>query len=244
MTRKTLARMDDPYNGIILILELVQSHQPTLEELGKLITEEKSTRGLRVQYNSGKEDILFFCRCQLGIIKLTGRRFELTETGRLLHRYLYTPAFAEELFRLLVQESAERFSYFYHVYSALGHYVQQGQTTIAKIELEALLDETNQVSKKEIKRLMMACGAIEIQGDVVCLNPRLLGIDPIEVQVTQLLNSIERMIQEERRLVYPETIKRLAKLHPKINISEIEDKLRSRLWLNATRTVEYIDGIR
>lgn len=244
MSRKTLARMDDPYNGVIVILELVAIHRPTLEELDKLVAEEKGARGLRIQYHSGNQDILSFCWRQLDVIKLADRCFELTERGQHLHRYLYTPAFAEELFGLLVQMSAERFSYFYHVYLALKRHVQQGKTTITQPEFRALLDETNQVSKKEIKRLMIACRAIEIRDDMVCLNSRLLGIDPTEAQITRLLHSIERMMQEEGRLVYADTIRRLAKRHPEINIGEVEARLRSRLWLNASRTVEYIDGIR
>ncbi|MFQ5884214.1 MAG: hypothetical protein ACE5IO_03845, partial [Thermoplasmata archaeon] len=216
----------------------------TIEELDKLIPEEKSARGIQAEYHSGVEDVLYFCRRQLGVVKLKDNRFKLTQAGERLHRYLYTPAFPEELFRLLIQTSTERFTYFYQVYSALNRYVQQGVTTIPQPELRALLEETNRVSKKEIKRLMIACGAIEVKGDTVSLNPRLLGIDPTEVQITQLLNSIAPMIQEEGRLIYPETIKRLETLHPEIDIRRLEPALRSRLWLNASRTVEYIDGIR
>ena len=91
---------------------------------------------------------------------------------------------------------------------------------------------------------MIDCTAIKIKEDAVSLNPRLLGADPMEVQITQLLNSIQGMIQEEGRLVYPDTMERLEELYPGIDIRQVEPTLRSRLWLNATRTVEYIDGIR
>lgn len=244
MARKSLARMGDPYNGIILVLDLVSAHSPTSEELDKLIAEEKSARGIQAEYHSGVEDVLYFCWRQLEVIKLEDNRFELTQAGERLHQYLYTPAFPEDLFQLLIQTSTERFTYFYQVYSALNRYVRQGVTTIPQSELRALLDETNRVSKKEIKRLMIDCTAIEIKEDAVSLNPRLLGVDPLEVQITQLLNSIETMMQEEGRLVYSGTIERLWELHPAIDIRQLEPALRSRLWLNATRTVEYIDGIR
>jgi len=236
--------MGDPYNGIILVLDLVSTHNPILEELDKLVAEEKSARGIQAEYHSGVEDVLYFCWCQLNVIKLDDDRFELTQAGEQLHSYLFTPAFPEELFQLLIQTSTERFTYFYHVYSALNRCVRQGVTTIPQAELRALLDETNRVSKKEIKRLMIDCMAIKIKEDAVSLNPRLLGVDPMEVQITQLLNSIEGMIQEEGRLVYSDTIERLEELYPDIDIRQLEPVLRPRLWLNATRTVEYIDGIR
>lgn len=242
--RKTLTRMDDPYNGIILILELVGMHCPTLIELEELVVEEKEARGLRVQYNSGKEDVLYFCWHQLGIVELVGEHFKLTETGERLRRYLYTPAFSEELLQALVEASLKRFTYFYQVYSALNQYARKGVTTLTHSTLQALLDETNSVSKKEIKRLLIACRAIAIGDDMVSLNPHLLGIDPAEVQVTQLLNSIARMIEREGRLVYSDTVKQLEMLHPEIDIRKLEFALRKRLWLNAARTVEYIDGIR
>lgn len=242
--RKTLTRMDDPYNGIILTLELVGMHSPTLIQLEELVVEEKEARGLRVQYNSGKEDILYFCWHQLGIVELVGEHFKLTEAGERLKHHLYTPAFSEELLQLLVEVSLERFTYFYQVYSALNRYVRKGVTTLTYSTLQALLDETNSVSKKEIKRLLVACKAIRVEDDMISLNPRLLGIDPAEVQVTQLLNSIARMIEKEGRLVYSDAIKQLEILYPETDIRKLELALRKRLWLNATRTVEYIDGIR
>jgi len=236
--------MDDAYNGIILILELVRVHHPTLGELDKLVAEEKGARGLSVQYHSGKEDILSFCQCQLKIVKLVNRQFELTGRGQHLHRFLYSEAFPEELFHVLVSMSAERFLYFNHVYIGLTRHVQKGRTTIARAELEALLDETNKVSRKEIKHLMVACGAVEIQDDKVRLSPHLLGIDPTEVQIRHLLNSLEDVMKEHGRLVYAEAIGHLERLHPDINIKAVESRLRSHLVLNASRTVEYIDAIR
>jgi hypothetical protein len=244
MARKTLARMEDPYNGIILVLDLVSVHKPTIKELDRLIPEEKSAKGIRPEYHSGEEDVLFFCWRQLGIIKLEDDHFELTSAGERLKKYLYTPAFPGELFQLLVQASLERFTYFYQVYSALNKYVCQGVTTITHSELQALLDETNRVSKKEIKRLMLACGAIEIENGSITLNLHLLGIDPTEVQIIQLLDSIRQMKQESGQLIYSDTIEQLETLHPEIDIERLESRLRSRLWLNASRTVEYIDGIR
>ena len=91
--RKTLTRMDDPYNGIILILELVGMHSPTLIELKALVFEEKEARDLHVQYNSGKEDILYFCWHQLkGPCGVGIGRFRLTQRAiRLAPVAIVTP---------------------------------------------------------------------------------------------------------------------------------------------------------
>jgi len=243
--RSTLARMDKPYEGIILILELVEAHNPRLSDLDALIAKARMDRMGGPYYKSGDEDILFFCTRQLGIIEQgEDDRFHLNGKGGKLHRLMYTPGFKTELFLALLEASMERFSYFHKVYESLEGYVRRFQTRLPRPVFDAIISETNRASGKEIRHLLLGCGAIKEEGQDVILQSEFFSMDAEEIQIGQLLTAIGDMLERDGRLLYPDTMTRLQALYPAIDVKALEPQLRSRLRVNSTRATEYIDGLR
>jgi hypothetical protein len=223
---------------------LTAQHNPTQTELDELVRQHKADKLRGPRYYSGKEDILYFCRDQARLLQVDNGRIELTEKGQELYGFLHTPEFGIRLFHWLVEASKERFSYFYKVYQALEAQAREGNLEIPVSAFNSILAETNKVSAKEIRRLLLDCGAVRQQDDSLILEPVFFSIDVRQRELNRLLSAISKMLTEEGRLIYPDTRARLRDLYPSIDLENLEGDLRARLRLNSTRAVEYIDGIR
>lgn len=242
--RPTLPYMRQPFEALELIVELVRSYCPTLEELSHHLLEQRRTKGLRFYYREGKEDVLYFAWKQVGLVVLERGRFELTEKGKELSRYLHTPNFGRELFRVLVEASTQKFRYFREVYETLNDHAEADVLVLSRAEFDQVMQRANVRSGKEILALMKGCGALKEGPLGYRLSPEHFGLSLEEAQLRSLLRSIESMFSSDARLTYADAMARLRLVHPHVALEPLEPELRRHLWLSASSSVEYIDGIR
>lgn len=245
--RPSLPLMDRPYEGIELLLQLVAQYSPTQSELDALVAQYRQGNLQRLYYNPGpgKDDILYFCHKQLSLFDVRNARFQLTDSGRELYRFLHTPRFGMQLFHHLVECSREKFTYFYRVYEALQIRAQRGEFEMLLSTFDSLLlEKSNKRSFKEIRRLFFGCGAVRQEDEKIVIIPSFFFVNLRQKQLERLWASVPQILANEGRLTYAEVVARLLRLHPSLDWGELEAEFRSGLILNWTRASEYVDGVR
>jgi len=238
--RRTLPPMGRPYEGIQLLLELVAHHNPKLTELDELVRQRSQDYLPGLTYSSGKEDILYFCYRQLGLFTSADNRFWLSDSGRGIYRDLQTPEFDMSLFLHIVERSRENFAYFYRVYDALEAYAQRGEFEIPlPVFNSLLLEKSNKWSSKEIRNLLIGCGAVQEKDNAIAVVAPFFLVDLKQKQLERLWEVTAQILQKEGRLIYPELVAKLRGIYPSMDWHELETAFRSGLVLSKTRASEF-----
>ena len=239
--RRSLPTMGYPYEGIVQILEIVARDQPTIQELHDWLQQRKETGRPTPFFRSGDDDVLYFVQTLLGLVKLDGIRLKLTGLGKQLYGQLHTDSFGLALFRLVLEASRQRFTYFAQVVDNLHTQVSLYGWMLPASVYQAILRETNKRSAKEIRSLLAGCGVVHEVGGEVEVNVQALEQDTDTIN--NIINIIHSMVNERGPIVYGDAINELAKRYSPHRLSLLETRLRARLRINATRTTEYIDGV-
>lgn len=239
--RGSLPIMGRPYEGIVQILEIVERDQPTIEDLSDWFQQRKESGRPTPFFRSGDDDILTFVKSLLGLVALDGRRLVLSELGRELYTQLHTGEFGAALFRLVLEMSRQRFTYFAQAVDTLHGHVNLHGCTLKAHAYQAILQESNKRSAREIHALLVGCGVVHKLNGEVEVNLQVLEQDTDTVD--HILQRIGSMVAEHGPIVYSEAIDELKKLYAPSRLSSLETRLRTRLRINATRTTEYIHGV-
>jgi len=243
LIRRSLPIMGYPYEGIVQILEIVARDQPTIQELHDWLQQRKESGRPTPFFRSGDDDMLYFVQTLLSLVKLAGIRLQLTELGRQLYGQLHTDNFGLTLFRLILEASRQRFTYFAQVVDNLHTQVSLYGWMLPASVYQAILRETNKRSAKEIRSLLAGYGAVHEFGSEVEINAQAFGQDADTVDINNLVLIIRSIVDERGPIVYGDAIKELAKRYSPKRLNQLETRLRARLRTNATRTTEYIDGV-
>lgn len=241
--RRSLPAMDYPYEGIVQLLEIVAREQPTVGEIQLKLSQRRQSGRPTPFFHGGKEDILCFVWKLLNLVYFDGPYLHLTEAGRRLYAHLYSDYFGVELFRYLLLESRQRFSYFFQVVEELRNQVQLHGRRLPILTYKSILHRTNKRSSKEIDSLLRACGVVrETNGDIEA-DAMILDEDADTLDLQRLLQLTHSLVRQYGTVVYSDLIAELAKNFPVQRLHELEAMLRSHLRINATRTTEYVDGV-
>jgi len=241
--RRSLPAMDYPYEGIVQFLEIVAREQPTIGNLQSKLSQRRQSGKPTPFFREGKDDILHFVWKLLNLVYFDGACLHLTEEGRRLHTHLYSDHFGIELFRYLLLQSRQRFSYFYQVIDELRNQVQLHGRRLPTLTYRSILHRTNRRSSKEIDSLLRACGIVRDANGEIEVDALILDEDADTLDLQRLLQLTRSLVSHYGTVVYSDLIAELGKDFPIGRLSELEPMLRSHLRINATRTTEYVDGV-
>lgn len=239
--RQSLPIMGYPYEGIVQILEIVARDQPTIEDLRHWFQQRKESGRPTPFFRSGDDDMLYFVKTLLGLVALDGSRLRLSELGRELYTRVHTDEFGSALFRLVLEASRQRFTYFAHAVDRLHEHISLYGCVLETPRYHAILQETNKRSAKEIHALLVGCGVVHKLNGEVEVSVQELEQDTDTVD--HILQRISSMVAAHGPIVYSEAIDELKKTYAPCRLSTLEAKIRTHLRMNATRTTEYIHGV-
>jgi hypothetical protein len=180
----------------------------------------------------------------LDLVGLNGDRFELTNKGQFLYRKLHSEDFGIELFRILYRESQSKYRYFAQVVDSILAKAKFSSGKITADNYRSILAGTNKQSSKEIDDLLTNCGVINKLNDEISVNINALNQDTGDSEVDHLLDSVRSLVNERGSVPYSEIINALSEICHPTRLKQLESELRSHLIISATRTQEYIDGVR